>query len=547
MNHYKDISYYKKISYDFNRLFEKTTQKNLKKLDWWVTSSANRNPFVSLSFKKYCELLYINNNKEFLKLETKKNSVNKSWFSYIFSGYKNISNYLNFNLKAIFLNYIIFLNEILKRLVQLLAARITKEKNLNYDLNTSIILIDIFAFPGYYTKDRYYDGLWDNLNNDEKSYTFFVPTLVNTSIKDYFQAYKTIRNTKRNILVKEDFLEISDITYALLHFIRLRFLKFSNVIEDGVDLSIPIKEEIKNNLGFSSAVEGILNYRFIMRLKKKGVKLKLVVDWWESQAVDKGLHLAMHHYFPDIPVIGYLGYAPRDLELQLYPTKNESNAHVIPKIIGVIGDGFVESIKRYYPEQMVVTVPAFRFQYLWEEKEFNKNSKPFILLALTVIRSESFNILKQVIKSLEIIKKYNLEILIKPHPTMTIEQLKKGLDEEWPNNFKFVDGLTKDYIRSSKILITGMSSIALESIALGIPVIITGQTEDSLPLIPIPDNVPKDMWNLCYNHFQLIEALENFMIKDFSERDKFIEKGKLVREKYFKPVTRESVIKFLDL
>ena len=215
------------------------------------------------------------------------------------------------------------MNEILKRLVQLLAARITKEKNLNFDLNTSIILIDIFAFPGYYTKDRYYDGLWDNLNNDEKSYTFFVPTLVNTSIKDYFQAYKTIRNTKRNILVKEDFLEISDIIYALLHFIRLRFSKFSNVIEDGVDLSIPIKKN-KKIIWDLVHVEGILNYRFIMRLKKKGVKLKLVVDWWESQAVDKGLHLAMHHYLHTTSCNWLSRICSRDLELQLYPTKNES-------------------------------------------------------------------------------------------------------------------------------------------------------------------------------------------------------------------------------
>ena len=51
------------------------------------------------------------------------------------------------------------------RIFRLGVARITKNNDL--ELSSPLILIDIFAFPGYYSKDRYYNGLWDKLNNDD--------------------------------------------------------------------------------------------------------------------------------------------------------------------------------------------------------------------------------------------------------------------------------------------------------------------------------------------------------------------------------------------
>ena len=98
---------------------------------------------------------------------------------------------------------------------------------------------------------------------------------------------------------------------------------------------------------------------------------------------------------------------------------------------------------------------------------------------------------------------------------ITIEQMKKGINSDWPSEFKIVQGPTDEYIRSSKILVTGMSSIALESLAIGIPAIVIEHPED-LPLIPIPDDIPKDMWRYCSGDAQLFDALNHFINIEFA-------------------------------
>jgi len=539
MNYNKHTVYYKKISYGYNKIVQEITKYNQNNLDWWVTSAANRNPFVSISFKKYCD----NITSEDINENIRTNIASNCYRNYVIRCGNYFNRYILYT-KIIIKKYIYFFYEILKRIVQLIVSRITK--NIDIEHSAPLILIDVFAIPGFYSKDRYYNGLWEKLSNDEKSCTYFVPTIANTKIKDYYTAYNAIRNSGRNVLIKEDFLNISDVFYALLHFFRLRNLKLPTIIENGVDIVNPIKEELKRNVLITPAIEGILNYRFIRRLKKNNIELRLVVDWWESQALDKGMHLALHHYYPDVPVIGYLGYAPRDLELQLFPTEYEKKAHVIPKVIGVIGDGFVESIKRYYPQQVVVNAPAFRFQHLWEEKESKNDHKPSILVALTVLQKESYYIIKMIKNSLQLLNKSNLDILIKPHPSMTIDSMKKGLGSDWPNEFKIIQGPTEEYILAAKILVTGMSSIALESLAVGKPVIVIENPED-LPLIPIPDDIPMDMWRYCSGELELFDALKYFINIEPDDQEKFKEMGKIIREKYFEPVTRNGVQKFLKL
>ena len=60
-------------------------------------------------------------------------------------------------------------------------------------IDGSITLIDTFVFPGYISKDRYYNGLWKNLSNDERSLTYFVPTLTSIPSCDIISAYKELR------------------------------------------------------------------------------------------------------------------------------------------------------------------------------------------------------------------------------------------------------------------------------------------------------------------------------------------------------------------
>ena len=67
-------------------------------------------------------------------------------------------------------------------------------------IDGSITLIDTFVFPGFISKDRYYNGLWENLSKDERSLTYFVPTLTSIPSCDIISAYKELRKSDKNYL-----------------------------------------------------------------------------------------------------------------------------------------------------------------------------------------------------------------------------------------------------------------------------------------------------------------------------------------------------------
>ena len=93
------------------------------------------------------------------------------------------------------------------------------------------------------------------------------------------------------------------------------------LIKDGIDYSSLVNHDMHCKFGYSLSIEGLINYRFIKKLHLKHVRFEKFINWWEGHASDKGLNKGLKEFYPNIPVMGYLGYVPRTLELQLYPTK----------------------------------------------------------------------------------------------------------------------------------------------------------------------------------------------------------------------------------
>ena len=69
-----------------------------------------------------------------------------------------------------------------------------------------------------------------------------------------------------------------------------------------------------------------------------------MIDWWENQATDKGLNKGINTFYEKTKIVGYLGYAPRDMELQLFATETELRNNLVPKKMTVIGKGLVNKL-----------------------------------------------------------------------------------------------------------------------------------------------------------------------------------------------------------
>ena len=102
-------------------------------------------------------------------------------------------------------------------------------------------------------------------------------------------------------------------------------------------------------------------------------------------------------------------------------------------------------------------------------------------------------------------------------------------------------------IRKSNIIISGGgTSICLETIALGIPVIVVENLE-RLNYNTIPEKIPQDLWRSCRTSNEIKSAIEFYRNRSDGEFIRHREIGFKIKKDYFEPVTKESVFKFLML
>ena len=156
------------------------------------------------------------------------------------------------------------------------------------------------------------------------------------------------------------------------------------------------------------------------------------------------------------------------------------------------------------------------------------------------------HILGMVKDSLKSIDEENVIFWVKPHPTMSDTILKRRFYDSWPDKFIIVKGKSKDYLGKADILISGMSGICLESIVLGVPVIVVNHHHGFIYDV-IPHEVPKHMWINCKSNEEIGAAINNFIGRSEEEKRKYKGIEEKIKSNYFSPVTKKGVLAFLDL
>ena len=540
----------------FTGLVEELSEPLKSNLDWWVEGPGSRNTLASPFFHYFCALHLvaelINKNYEISEIIVDSFSFENILKQYFRVIGKSLSirykgNRLMSYFKRLIKPFIVMSLELFRNTYQYWCAYKTNHLKKSVP-DKSLTLIDVFVSPGFISKDRFYNGLWENLTGEHKRSTFFVPTLEVMPIMKILPAYQELRTADRNYLIKEDYLKFRDLLFAIGHYFRIIKIKTSPAIVLGVDISSLVKEELMSIRDYSSAVTALLNYRFAKRLKKEKIKLRLVIDWFENQVVDKGWNAGFKEFFPGITIIGYRGLIPSQLYLsQMSPTEIENKSNVLPTKIAVTGKGLIDSTKEFAPSINVESSPAFRFQHVWDESGAEPDPNYFTtLVALSIVYDESIYILRLVKECLKTMASTNLRFWVKPHPTMSKETLKKGLGGKWPEEFILIEGPSSDYIRKSNIVVSGMSSICLETLALGIPVILV-ENSAGLNYNPIPENIIQDLWRSCRTSEEISTAIILFKDRSDEQIQNHRKMGEKIKKDYFEAVTKEGVMKFLEL
>ena len=538
---------------DFNDFIAEISRPHIENLDWWVEGPASRNTYSSSLFHNFCAMHLLNHliqDKCFsydivivdsphlafaIESLLRKLSIKQCKVICKNSFKDNLKRYVKRNLLIYFLLF--------HKCFQIIVVKFLIPNN---TYNIPMVLIDTFLMPGYIDSDRWYGTLWENLSRKQKLETFFVPTLVLTKFKDIISIYKNANSSNCNYIFKENFLKLNDIIFAFRHKKRLKKIRFDDINVLSCNFSNLIEDELNNNIDINSVLESILTYRFINNIKLKGFKVKLVIDWFEGQSLDKAWNMGFKFFYPKIKTIGYRPNESFPLYLSSFPTLAEKQAKVIPDIFAIQGKATEITLKEFMPKMKTILIPSFKSQYVWDfkRKEANNNQK-IILIPLPISIKSSKDIIERLLEAfnLDSFKSSKITLLFKPHPAQELKKLKSNL-VDFPNYISFTK--EKSFIKlliSTSLLITEASSTCLEAMACGVPVIMM-ENQEGLIFDSIPSTISEKIYRKVRTKNQLIQAIKYFIFLDINDVNQLELEGKKVRKNYFEPITKNGINRF---
>ena len=524
-------------------------------LHWIVSSLASRNKYISPLFLRCCQLSLVKKNIENC-------GVNEIHLSdsvlakllkkhYADSGIKIICSVkISQKIKKI-LRPVVSFSQLFMRYTFRILNR--SRRNQIRGNGNPLTLLDTFVIhstngeQGSITNgeylDRYYPGLLDAFSQEEHQHIYYIPTPI--GFKSISEAYKLIRSSKTNFILRDDYLKISDFLYALSHPFVIRNYRYAIIFHDHFNILSLINDEKYFNSYIVNSCEGILFNRFAYRLSKSNIRVKLFVNWYENQPLDKGAIIGFHKYLPETKVKGYQGFIiSKLLHHYVYPTRLELQVKAVPDQIAVIGSGLMDDVKEFCPKASVTEAPAFRNNNVWAKKKQTLESNRFTVLVSLPMDMKAAKSLAHIVYDLpKIISGKEVDLLFKPHPSYGAEAI--GLLFPHTNqNVKIVTGNFNDQIEVSNILIGNASITSVEALAKGIPVILVGESNGIIQN-PIPEGIPAEIWKICFSTAEINQAIEYFINTQKVHSGLYSKIGHEIRKNYFCPVTRENSRNFL--
>lgn len=526
------VSFREQAIIDYNLIVEDVIKLDDKNVYWLLNNVTSRNTVVS-------SVLYYLNCILFLDNISKTEHVDKVKTSDPVLSSALKSNYQvecrNSYVKYICIRFLRNCWHHFYNIEWCLRAILVKSKNRYKDAisQKGITLVDTFiAKPMDSYFDRYYGNIINKIDCIDNDTLYF---LINYLPKpDKIQIEKIEKNTKQKILFNWDFLKVSDYISTIWHIIFPPRHSFESFNYYGTPLKSVLENCVKNSTSFYF-VNGLLYYYSVRRMKKLGVDIKLLVDWFENQSYDKALYYAFNKFYPNSWIHGYIGFLS-DTDAMPYniATNQELRCHIAPKELFVCNKALKSKYKKSKYEGTIHLAPLFRTQKVWSvQRKPKKESITIILVPLTLDSYEvEFKVcfMDKICENLQ-----NVHILLKPHPAYDVTLIKKQIEHE--NKIEIVNGDIYNFLEMADMVVGSNTTVIYEALALGLPIV---NIEDPTGILYMakPNLVSKNLWKTVSsapNMLGVIKEIQNQSIEDM------ISEGKSLRNYYFEPVTEQGV------
>lgn len=393
----------------------------------------------------------------------------------------------------------------------------------------TIIDTDIAKFATKYN-DRYYGDILDRLPKEIQESAFYNIIYLPNPKKNDINVIDN--NTKFNTLYLWDFLKPVDYLSSFRSLLDYKQRNLSYIFE-GYDIKNLIKAVYHHNKSFYFYC-AFLYERMIYRMKEMRVDIRLYIDWYENQSIDRAFHWAMNKYYPNVRTHSYLGFMGDANETpHIIATNTELESGLAPKVLFVCNHALKDKYKTSGYKGTVKIAPFFRASSVWNLKmEPFQNDEFTILAPMGLSRVEVVEKVNFFVDVLNQCHKFNFRVLLKPHPvynSIEIEESIKGT-----SNIEIVGGSIYKYLPKVDAVVASNSTTTYEALAVGKPLLYFVGRNRTLTLSR-PPMTPDNMWFY-------VEDLQTFeeSIKSIQslEQNLLFEQSKVLREYFF---TQETI------
>jgi hypothetical protein len=434
---------------------------------------------------------------------------------------------------------------VVRLLTRIASALLTKpyRKHKKNSSDSPQILIDTFIRSDSFWEDgsfhdSYYPGLYQFLR--AKGYNILIHPVLEIYKLNLYPIYKQMSKSSYNFIIPEDHLRLID--YLDIIFYPFRFFKRAIKAMPFLEVDItPLINEERMFPAFSGPMYAVLIYRFFIRFKRMNPALKIIINWYENQAIDRAFILGAREAFPKAKLIGVQMFMHSLNHLNIFPTKTEIKYNLVPDLVLCNSQLQCELTKVFTDKFRCVPCAALRYNHVFEKfsDPGPEAMKIVVLVMLPLIPDEAFELLS-VVKEASRMFVQNITIRIKKHHLFDIKSFSLKF-KDLPG--QLCDKGLKEELRQAFVVVGTYSSALVEALAYARPVIFMSRQNcfSHNPLVNMPDKIAR----VCYSSSELAEAINYYYSLPLLERSCFSSEASRIRDLYFTPVSEETLEPFL--
>ncbi|MBF0486920.1 MAG: hypothetical protein HQK98_02055 [Nitrospirae bacterium] len=340
------------------------------------------------------------------------------------------------------------------------------------------------------------------------------------------------------------------VLFSAIKFILLeKKIKEAHVIKD-YNIYALLRDDWHSSFMGTTCYKGLVYYKTFKNLLSN-FKVRKYLYLLEQQAWEKAFISAKNALNLQPAVLGSQSGTVSPMLFNFFNDPSEiqdTGGYAIPEPDIVICNGqnpYNSMMESGWPREQLYIAEAVRYAYLekYSEYEFNKTEK-IVLLACSISIHESSSMLNVLYEALN--GKSGIEVWIKPHPFLHIEELFKYSEIEMKTcTFKIKNDPVGELLQRARIVVVGESSVCIETLAFGCEVFIVNSPEwiSMSPLIQVRGSMIKTVSSAD----ELQQNVQRIFIENYDAPERKTEVKRIINEFFYFSDSKDSVQRFYDL